>query len=296
MISHRRSNRKRHILYAVACGLLSVVLLRTPLAHVSSILAPLDRLLASIERIAPNSSAWLWDHVRGVRVISLERDKAIQERNAAHAELSWLHATIPDFERVSTLLSHDDERIIAGVLSAPNESPYDTLILDAGADDGVRVGSLVFNAWSPIGTIIETAKRTSTVTLFSTPGVASIVYSPREGTMAKAIGMGGATFRVLMPHGSTVAVGDPFIMPTLGGGVIGTVARVWNDPTEPGVLAAVSASSSLRAIRMVSIDREPFVQPDAAHINKTLSAFATSTQLFNTLPEGYVDASATSTP
>jgi cell shape-determining protein MreC len=277
---------------------LAVVLLQTPLFRAGGALSPFDRFFTTVEDDAMKGGSWIMDRFAGFDAVRTERDLARAEADALRAERAHLIASIPDYELLRDMReSTARERIVAGVLSVPNETPYDTIVLDKGERDGVKKDALAFSETGrPLGTIVEVRYTTSLVMLFTTPGTESMVYSPRERVFARAIGLGAGSLMVQMPHGSTVAPGDPFIMPTISGELIGTVARTWSDPAEPGVLAAVTSSSSLRSLRFVSVDREPYVLPTLEDIRASLAMHATSTAPLFTPPPGFASSTASSTP
>jgi cell shape-determining protein MreC len=224
--------------------------------------------------------------------VAQERDEARAGEARARLELENLRAAMADTAEFEALKkSRGRESIVAGVLATPNETPYDTLILDMGSDEGVVAGAVVYaEGGRPIGTITRTTASTAIATLFTSPGITTHVYAVRERVLARAVGMGGGSLSVFLPHGSEPREGDSMLMPTLGGVPIGTVARVWSEPSEPGVIAAVTSPISLASLRMVSIDTHAFTMPSTddirAHIAEFTSLQASSTNMLFTIPDG----------
>lgn len=294
-----KSSGRRRLILLIIVGAVAVILLQTPLKAIGTFMGPFDGALSTLERSAGGAGSWVKDRFAGFDSVRNERDQALHELELARAEVAWLGSSVQDAELLRTMREDvAQDRIVASALSVPNESPYDTVVIDKGARDGIKTGALVFSETSmPLGTVVETRNRTAVVMLFTSPGTRSLVYSPRERVFARATGMGGGTFTVLMPHGSTVIEGDSFILPTISGEFIGTVSHTWSDPTEPGVLAAVTSSSSVRSLRFVAVDREPFDIPSAEAIRETIALHATSTApLFELPPEFGATTTATTTP
>lgn len=298
MNSHQASSGRRRLILLIILGVVAVILLQTPAKRIGTLLTPLDSVLGTAESGTGGIRSWFYDRFQGFDAVRSERDRAVHELELARSELAWFSSSVSDFELLKSMREGiAQDRIIASALSVPNESPYDTVVIDRGTREGIKVGSLVFSETSmPLGTIVEVRNRSAVVMLFTSPGTRSLVYSPRERVFARATGMGGGALIVLMPHGSTVTMGDTFILPTISGELIGTVSRSWSDPTEPGVLAAVTSSSSVRSLRFVAVDREPFNIPSSDEIRATIALYATSTApLFELPPEFTATTTATTT-
>lgn len=292
----RNNGRRRLILLIILCAV-AVVVLQTPLKQIGTLLTPFDSALTTAEGGSGGIRSWFHDRFQGFDKVREERDIALHELELSRGELAWFSSSVQDFELLRAMREGTaKDRIVASALSIPNESPYDTVVIDKGTWEGIQEGALVFSETGmPLGTVVEVRNRTAVVMLFTSPGTRSLVYSPRERVFARATGMGGGSLIVLMPHGSTVAQNDVFILPTISGELIGTVSRTWTDPTEPGVLAAVTSSSSIRSLRFVSVDREPFDIPSADEIRATIALHATSTAPLFELPPEFVPTTTPAT-
>lgn len=97
--------------------------------------------------------------------------------------------------------------VFSYVLSRPNITIYDSLILDSGIGRGVRVGDLVkAEEFIVIGEIVGVTEKTSQARLFSTSGVRSeVVIGSSLG--AVAIGIGGGNFQIELPRNISVKEG-----------------------------------------------------------------------------------------
>ena len=97
--------------------------------------------------------------------------------------------------------------VVARILSKPNFSPYDTMLVAAG--DSVSPGDLVFADLNTlIGYVSSVSKTTATVTAYSTPGQNTNVLIGSSSIEAVATGLGGGTLEVRLPRNAPVAVGD----------------------------------------------------------------------------------------
>jgi len=128
---------------------------------------------------------------------------------------------------------YGDKSIAARVLSSPSVSPYDTLVLDIGAKDGVAIGDAVFVAGSTkIGSIVEVFGRTSRARLNSSPGQEFAVLIS-DNISATAKGRGGGNFVIELPRDAEINMGDNVstVSPTIN--ILGFVEHIEVDPNDP---------------------------------------------------------------
>jgi cell shape-determining protein MreC len=123
-------------------------------------------------------------------------------------------------------------QVISAVLMRPPGIPYDTLMIDAGKKDGIRVGELVFGGGkSAIGEISEVYDTASRVLLFSAPGRtfdAQVMPAATPGAVLplSLAGQGAGSIVGQVPAGSTVVVGDSVLIPGLGSAFVGSVTHI----------------------------------------------------------------------
>ena len=118
--------------------------------------------------------------------------------------------------------------LFARILSAPPISPYDTILVDAGEEQGVTVGMTAFSGGDfKIGEVTRVWGRSALISLYSTPNTELSVTIGTSSIRAIASGMGGGNLRVILPKGVAVFVGDlvsiPALAPTYAGTVDGIV-------------------------------------------------------------------------
>lgn len=105
--------------------------------------------------------------------------------------------------------------ILAAVLLAPPGMPYDTLMIDAGKDHGIREGDLVAAGGSVyIGRIANVYDTASRVILFSSPG--QTYQALLRGSIPVSLsGQGGGSIVGELPVGTEVAAGDSVTLPSI---------------------------------------------------------------------------------
>jgi hypothetical protein len=66
-------------------------------------------------------------------------------------------------------------------------------------------------------------------------------------------GEGGGVIRISVPQGITLTKGDVVVMPTLEGGVIGSIEEIESVPTQPEQHAFIIGSIPIQSIRLLSV-------------------------------------------
>ncbi|HSE35148.1 MAG TPA: rod shape-determining protein MreC [Candidatus Paceibacterota bacterium] len=122
---------------------------------------------------------------------------------------------------------HEYDMLLAAILVRPNRSPYDTLVIDIGADAGVVEGARVFaDGEFVIGEVARVYGRSAVVSLYSSSGWQLPVLVGTSSIAAVAEGEGGGNFRILLPRGLDVVEGAVISLPSLGPEFTGIVERI----------------------------------------------------------------------
>ncbi|MCR4306769.1 MAG: rod shape-determining protein MreC, partial [Candidatus Yonathbacteria bacterium] len=162
-----------------------------------------------------------------------ELEKEIQE---LRLKLLSKDLLLQENKELKAVLGRVTERdvILAAVLSKPNNSPYDTLIIDIGKDKGIEEGDKVLvEGEIVIGTIQEVYAYSSKVELYSSPGLTHNV-TLRDGTIpATAYGKGVGNFAITLPRDVEIALGDVVTIPDTEITVLGSVLYIEKDPNSP---------------------------------------------------------------
>ncbi len=152
------------------------------------------------------------------------------------------------------LRSVGDRNIIATILSKPNQSPYGTLIIDVGSDDGVSPDDLVFAHGNvAIGEIESVDKKNSRVILFSAPGYISQVTLEDTGRYFNARGRGAGDFEINFPRDLDVEDGQIFLYPSIHNYVVGVVERVIFDPRDSYKKVLFRSAANVQELKWVQV-------------------------------------------
>ncbi len=172
--------------------------------------------------------------------LSQENTKLKQELVAAQAKLLLLDKLKEEKAALQNALgkkaSGTRNFLLATVLHDPRQSPYDTLLIDLGADNttkGVRAGQLatIEGEWL-IGEVVAVYGRTAKVALFSQAGRETGVTIGSSGIPALAHGRGGGNFLVELPWGAAIETGA--VVETVRRGELWPIGLVAQVKSEPG--------------------------------------------------------------
>ncbi len=147
-----------------------------------------------------------------------------------------------------------DKRVRAKVIVGQGRSPYDTLIIDAGTEHGIRAGdSVVYASVGVIGTIVEAYPGSSKAKLFSSPGEEVLVFIGTQSVPAKAKGRGMGNFEAQVPQWSKISIGEEVRSMPQGNLFLGIVGAVEENPAESFVRVLFRTSFNITEIGSVEV-------------------------------------------
>lgn len=177
-----------------------------------------------------------------VNTALVSANKALTQKTASLEELL---GTPPD---------KDAQGVVAGIVTRPPVSPYDTLVLSGGSGQGVMTGEEAFGPGSvPLGVVTSVLADFSRVTLFSAPPMTVNGSVGHTGQPISIRGAGGGTLRASISRSAAVAVGDDVFAPGPGLLPIGTVVRIDSDPSSPSVTLQIQPAFNLFSLSWVQL-------------------------------------------
>jgi len=209
----------------------------------------------------------------------------------AYHDTEWGVPLYDDF-KIKEILGRKGEKtnmILASFLSKPNQSLYDTFIIDVGAKDGILVGQRVFALGNvPIGRVVEVNPNTAKVILYSNPGEKTEVVisskqilptsgsdgsttpsasntttseggpaSPSQGGDAfmQVTGRGGGNFEMVLPRDFVLEKGAEAVLPGITPLVLGTVQTIISDPRDSFQKALLLSPVNIFEIKFVEVEK-----------------------------------------
>ena len=168
------------------------------------------------------------------------RNTLVSKVDSLESKVISLNLKLADYDQIlkenqslKTMLGRSDTtgKTLAIVLSSPPQSPYDTLVIDAGSADGLKVGNWVLSEGNTmIGFVSDITTHTSLVTLLSKAGDKHFLVLERTKTHYEMTGQGGGNMIMLVPKEADILWGDTFIYPDLSPLVVGSVYYIDSDP------------------------------------------------------------------
>lgn len=191
----------------------------------------------------------------------IEENQRLEEENEELERLrSWSRLILQENRELKELLGRhrsESQLVLAAILSRPPLSPFDTLIIDAGTREGVRVGDLVLaSPASALGRIIEVGGRQSKVLLFSSSGGETPVLVGTSTIAARALGRGGQNFLIELPQEIKVGLGDLVYLAGSDLYLLGEISVVKESPAEPFQTLFFSSSANIQQLRWLLVQKQ----------------------------------------
>jgi rod shape-determining protein MreC len=212
---------------------------------------PMYRLAALPAQMAREARLALADRER----LTEANNKLSQDLLLAQARLNRLTEVREQNQRLQELLavqrSLDLGVQLAHIVDVDTDPFRHRIVVDAGANQGVRVGQAVLDAYGVMGQVVETLPNTTTVMLITDASHAVPVVVERTGMRAIARGNGDALMSLPnIPISADLKVGDRLLTSGLGGHFpagfpVGTIREIGPDASGMFAAAKVSPSAAL---------------------------------------------------
>lgn len=123
--------------------------------------------------------------------------------------------------------------VIASTLVKPPQSAYDTIVIDAGTNEGISTDFKVLMPEGPtLGIVTDVGVNTAKVRLFSAPGVQTHAVLERHGIPVILEGAGGGNFKITLPRETDVQIGDRILSADVFSSLLAIVGEVRMEPTD----------------------------------------------------------------
>ena len=197
------------------------------LSFFSLIYTPVREELVRLVSPLASGAFYLGSKTAGIgnALVNNFRDKnaLVYENSMLRAQNSLLQAEVLDRSVLQGQIaqlegtlgrSKNNNLVAANVLEGFSQSPYDTLTIDVGTNQGVKNGDYVaYGGVGVVGFIAETTETYSKVKLYSSPGEEYLVLIGSHLIPATARGKGDGNFDAKVPQGSAIVVGDVVTVP-----------------------------------------------------------------------------------
>jgi len=244
-------SRRNALLSSTSISWGSVALLFAVLILVVRLVAPNLFLNMFTPVLRASGSIALQTHtfMSGFRDVALlaERNEQLVNENASLAHENFtLRKQIDDSGGSTT-------GVISAVVARPPVSAYDTLILAQGTNKNIRSGMGAFSAGVPIGVVSAVTAEYSRVTLFSSPTMRTQGWVGESNIAIDITGTGSGTLYAMISRSAEVRVGD--LVSIIGPGMLplGSVVRIDDEPSDPGVVLRIKPTINFFSIGWVEL-------------------------------------------
>lgn len=204
-------------------------------------------------------------HEQGFRVrtkasVFAENDALLKEN--ADLRLSMIDYTILKEENnqlKETLgrLPAKHSFILGTILAKPNISPYDTIIVDVGASEGIVEGLSVYaNGIVPLGEVSKVYAHTSLLMLYSNPGQTTEASLEGSNASVELVGRGGGNFEMTIPIDLDSTKGASVVLPGSPTEIIATIEDIISSPNDPLKKVLLRSPVNIQNLKWVQIKKD----------------------------------------
>jgi cell shape-determining protein MreC len=147
--------------------------------------------------------------------------------------------------------------ILGNILTKPNHSPYDTIIIDIGSSMNIKEGAQVFaNGNIPIGNISRVYDNTSLVSLYTNPGQKTEGFVDVSNASVELIGRGGGNFEMIIPIELPADKGTIILLPGSSNMVLAAIDEVLSKPSDPFKKVILSSPVNVQNLKWVQVKKD----------------------------------------
>jgi len=187
-----------------------------------------------------------------------------EENHNLIEEVAYLRGSVTDYQilknenaELKELLGRVEENsdfILGNILTKPNHSPYDTLIIDIGNNTGIKEGETVYaNGNMPIGSIEKVYDKTSLVSLYTNPSRKTEGFMDISNVSVELTGRGGGNFEMVVPAELSIEKNMIVYLPGSNSKIIALVGKIISEPTDPFKRVLLSSPVNVQNLKWVQV-------------------------------------------
>lgn len=144
--------------------------------------------------------------------------------------------------------------ILANVISLPNRSFYNSLLVDAGSAENVKVGQVAYAFDSvALGTVATVDTHSATVSLYSAPGRQTSGTAVGSDVAVTLIGRGSGEYEVRLPRDVPFTEGSMIAMQSTTPATLAEIEKIITDPRDPFQRLLAKVPVNLQALKWVIV-------------------------------------------
>ena len=194
-------------------------------------------------------------------VLYLENQKLQTEVQENDARMLNYNSALLENENLKEILGRSTQgkalrkMILAAILSKPDQSLYDTVVIDAGIKQGIKEGNIVFALGNvPIGRVDIIYENSSKIILFSNAGEKTQAIVSGRNIFMELVGRGGGNFEMTMPSDFILQKGDQVVLPGLYPYVLAIAQTTIFDPRDPFNKILLTSPVNIQELKFVEVE------------------------------------------
>ena len=190
----------------------------------------------------------LGEEIKKLALQKIELEKEILTSNYLRAENEELKSLLAK--------TNNKELVLASIISRPPQSPYDAIIVDAGAINGIELGMKAI-AYSNIiiGHVTEVFPKISKITLISSPREETNVFIENAKVAAVSIGLGGGNMEIKIPSSIQVSSGDQIMTTGTFPFLVGITEKIEMNLSDPFQKILFRLPVNLQQMKYVTVEK-----------------------------------------
>lgn len=206
---------------------------------------------------------WTRGGFKNVGAYFSSRRALMKENEALKNEIIQLDIRLADREAIlrenvelKEILGRKAEKnlVLAPIISSPDKSLYDTMIIDIEGVQGIQPEQKVYAGGNVlIGTVAEVNEKTAKVILFSSGGQQLKGLIGEGNIPIDLVGKGGGNFELRLPRDVAISPGTEIIIPSISTEVIAVVSEAISDPRDPFQRVLAASPVNIFELRWVGV-------------------------------------------
>jgi cell shape-determining protein MreC len=146
--------------------------------------------------------------------------------------------------------------VLGNILTKPNQSPYDTLIVDIGMEQGINQENKVYAYGTlPIGYISKAYEKNSLISLYSNPGQKTEGFINDTNISVELIGRGGGNFEMIIPMELIIENKTAIYLPGPKSEIIAIVEEIISSPSDPYKKVILRSPVNVQNLKWVQVKK-----------------------------------------
>lgn len=252
--------RKKIIKNVIGFGIFFILAILGVLSWSGKIFHAIGRPIWESEKLATDSFYNVNYLFRTKAAITKENHNLIEENSNIRLTMIDYQILKNEVNRLKEILGRtptEDNFILANILTKPNHSPYDTVVIDIGEDMGIKEMDQVYADGNiPIGNISKVYNKTSLVSLYTNPGQKTEGFMDIINASVMLTGRGGGNFEMIIPSELSAEKGTIIYLPGSTSLVVAIVDEIISAPTDPFKKVLLSSPVNVQNLKWVQVKKD----------------------------------------